>query len=232
MAGKKVPDIQADSVGRTACPKCGEVVDVSDRKAFSIADCDHCGAQFATPGKLGQFILLKALGSGGMGATFKAYEKSLDRHVAIKIMHPPDEGKDRGSRYIDRFFAEARALASLDHPNVARAYSVGESKGQPFLVMELIIGNALDQLFKVSAPLDEAMTLEIGSQVASALRGAHKIGLIHSDVKPANILVDADGNAKLVDFGIARFGGGSDHQRRRAGDTLLPVARTGPPTDA
>jgi len=148
MAGKKVPDIKADSVGKTACPKCGQTVDVSARKAFAIADCPHCGGQFATPGRLGQFVLLKALGSGGMGATFKAYEKSLDRHVAIKILHAPREGDS--AKYVERFFSEARALASVDHPNVARAYSVGESMGQPFLVMELIIGNALDQLFKVA----------------------------------------------------------------------------------
>ena len=206
MAGKKVPDIKADSVGKTVCPKCGQTVDVSARKAFAIADCPHCGGQFATPGRLGQFVLLKALGSGGMGATFKAYEKSLDRHVAIKILHAPREGDS--AKYVERFFSEARALASVDHPNVARAYSVGESMGQPFLVMELIIGNALDQLFKVATPLDEVLTLEIGAQVSRALRAAHKIGLIHGDVKPANILVAADGNAKLVDFGIARFGGG------------------------
>ena len=206
MAGKKVPHIQADSVGKTACHKCGHVVDVSDKQAFAIVDCPACGARFATPGQLGQFVLLKALGAGGMGATYKAYEKALDRHVAIKILHAPRQGESH--RHVDRFFSEARALASLDHPNVARAYSVGEAKGQPFLVMELIEGNALDQLFKVNAPLDEAMTLAIGAQVARALQAANTIGLIHSDVKPANILVDAEGNAKLVDFGIARFGGG------------------------
>lgn len=205
MAGR-IPDIQVDSVDKTACPKCGEIVDVSDRKAFTRADCDHCGAQFSTPGRLGQFVLLKALGAGGMGATFKAYEKSLDRHVAIKVMHAPSG--DDPAKYTKRFFSEARALASLDHPNVARAYSVGEDRGQPFLVMELIVGNALDQLFKVNSPLDEVQTLEIGTQVARALGATHAIGLIHGDVKPANILVDADGNAKLVDFGIARFGGG------------------------
>jgi len=206
MADKKHVNIQADSVGKTACPQCGLVVDVSDKEAFATANCPKCDAKFATPGVLGQFVLLKCLGAGGMGATFKAFEKSLGRHVAVKVLHAPGEGE--GEKQVERFFSEARALASLDHPNVARAYSVGEAKGQPFLVMELIVGNALDQLLKLNAPLDEAMTLEIGAQMARALQAAAAIGLIHSDVKPANILVDAEGHAKLVDFGIARFGGG------------------------
>ena len=214
MADRKTAKIQADSVDKTACPQCGHVVDVSDKEAFATARCPECDVQFATPGVLGQFVLLKRLGAGGMGATFKAYEKSLGRHVAVKILHAPREGESE--RHIERFFSEARALASLDHPNVARAYSVGEAKGQPFLVMELIVGNALDQLLKLNSPLDEAMTLEIGAQMARALQAAAAIGLIHGDVKPSNILVDAEGHAKLVDFGIARFGGG----RITSGDAL------------
>ena len=199
------PDIQAGSVGRTACPKCGNIVDVSQAKAFETVKCDECSTQFSSPGRLGPYILLKHLGRGEMGMTFKAYEKAMGRHVAVKVLRR-SLCDDR--TLVDSFFSEARALASLDHPNVARAFSVGQAVGQPYIVMELVGGKRLDQLFTEDRPLDEYRALEIGIGVAEALRAATGKGLIHSDVKPANILLDQDGVPKLVDFGIARFGGG------------------------
>ena len=205
MADEEAPDIQADSVGQTACPECRHIVDVSGVEAFSIVECPGCHAKFAAPGKLAQFVLLKLLGQGEMGATFRAFEKALGRYVAVKVMRKSLlEDKER----VEAFFAEARALASLDHPNVARAYSVGQEKGQPYIVMELITGKRLDQLYSLTEPLEEVRALEVATGVARALQAANEIGLIHGDVKPANIMLDEKGRARLVDFGIARFGGG------------------------
>ena len=198
-------DIQASSVGRIACPKCGKVVDLSGVQPFETVECDECHTAFAAPGRLGPCVLLKHLGRGEMGMTFKAYEKGMGRNVAVKVLRR-SLCDDR--TLVDSFFSEARALASLDHPNVARAFSVGEAGGQPFIIMELIDGKRLDQLFTVERPLGEYRALEIGIGVAEALRAASGRGLIHSDVKPANILLTTDGVPKLVDFGIARFGGG------------------------
>ena len=205
MTEAKPPDVRVVSVGRTACPKCGHIVDVSQADAFEAVECQACGTGFAAPGRLGPYVLLKLLGQGEMGMTFKAYEKTMGRHVAVKVLR---RSLCNDRTLVDSFFSEARALASLDHANVVRAFSVGEASGQPYLVMELVGGKRLDQLFTQDRPLDEYRTLEIGIGVAEALQAATGKGLIHSDIKPANILLDRHGAPKLVDFGIARFGGG------------------------
>jgi len=205
MAADQSHNIQADSVGKTACHKCGSVVDVSSQPAFSVVKCPQCGAQFTAPGKLGGFVLLKELGKGEMGATYKAYEKSLGRYVAIKVMHP-ELGRDPAR--VEGFMSEGRALASLDNPNIVRVFSLGQEKGQLYIAMELISGGGMEEQFSENKPLDEVRTLEIMTGVARALRAAGDIGLIHGDVKPENIMLSEKGRPKLVDFGIARFGGG------------------------
>jgi len=205
MADDQNHNIQADSVGKTACHKCGSVVDVSSEPAFSAVTCPECGAQFTAPGKLGGFVLLKELGKGEMGATYKAYEKSLGRYVAIKVMHR-SLGQDPAR--VEGFLSEGRALASLDNPNIVRVFSLGQEKDQPYIVMELIAGGGMEKQFSADKPLDEVRALEIITGVARALRAANEIGLIHGDVKPENIMLSDKGRPKLVDFGIARFGGG------------------------
>ncbi len=204
MAEKEPQEIHLESVNRTACHKCGEVMDVAGRVALSPVQCPQCKSTFSVPGRLGDFVLLKVLGKGEMGITFKGFEKALERNVAIKVMSP-SLGRDR--KAVKSFFAEARSLASLEHPNVARAYRVGQENAHPFIAMELIAGSRLDQQFTAEAPLDEARALEIGIGVAAALKAAHDVGLIHGDVKPGNIMLDEQGVPKLVDFGLARYSG-------------------------
>jgi len=198
-------EIQADSVSKTACPKCGSVVDAGGAPPFSILQCAKCEVKFAAPGKLGGFILLKELGRGQMGVTYKAFEKVLGRYVAIKVMRA-SLGSD--PKRVKDFMAEGRALASLDHPNAVRIFSIGQEKGQPYIVMELVNGKSVGHLMGQQNKLSEPRALEIATGVARALRAASEIGLIHSDVKPDNIVLDEKGRAKLVDFGIARFGPG------------------------
>lgn len=205
MAPDDVPDIKVESVEKTNCPQCGRTMAVSGRRAFTNATCPDCGAVFSVPGRLGEFVLLKVLGKGGMGITCKAFERGLGRQVAMKIMLA---SVARDPKRVEDFMTEARALASLDHPNVARAYSLGSEGGQPYIVMELVAGRRFDQLFSKDQPLDEGRALEIITDVAEALRAANGVGLIHGDVKPGNIVIDENGQAKLVDFGLARFGAG------------------------
>jgi len=205
MAEEHPTIIKADGIGKTACPKCGNIVDAGDAPAFSVVQCPQCKTKFATPGRLGEFVLLKELGRGQMGVTYKAFEKTLKRYVAIKVMH---ESLGRDPKCIREFFAEGRALASLDHPNAVRIFSLGQEKGQPYIVMELVNGKSMGRMFSKGRPMNEARVLEIATGVARALRAANKIGLIHGDVKPDNIVLEGKGRAKLVDFGIARFGAG------------------------
>ena len=204
MSERPDADIQADSVGKTTCPQCGYVTDLTGAAPFSVVQCPRCDVKFTAPGRLGAFVLFKVLGKGEMGATYKALEKGLGRFVAIKVMRKT-LGLDK--QRVDDFFAEARAVASLEHPNAVRLYSVGQEKGQPYIVMELIKGQAMDKAFSPSEPLAEDRALEIALGVAKGLQAASEIGLVHGDVKPANIMLDEKGTPKLVDFGIAKFGG-------------------------
>ena len=198
-------EIKVDSARKTACHKCKTVVDTSARPAFSTVTCPRCGAAFATPGKIGPYGLLSELARGRMGVTYKGFEKALGRYVAIKMMSA-SVGKD--PKRIKAFLAEGRALARLDHPNAMRVFSLGQEKGQPYIVMELVTGQSMGQLIEGREPMSEARVLEIATGVARALRAADRVDLTHGDVNPDNILLDYKGRAKLVDFSAARFGDG------------------------
>lgn len=195
-------EILADAVAKAACASCATVVDVSNQTPLSVMACPTCGAKFMVPGKIGQFLLLKCLGKGGMGATYKALDKILKRNVAIKIMH---RGMGDDPVLTESFFSEARSLAALNHPNIVQIYTLGDEKGQPYIVMEFLAGGQMDRLFTREQPMDEIRALDIAIDIAEALKATNDIGMTHGDVKPANILLNHEGTPKLVDFGIARF---------------------------
>ncbi|MBO6167821.1 MAG: serine/threonine protein kinase, partial [Kiritimatiellae bacterium] len=158
----------------------------------------------ATPGVFGEngnFLLERELGRGGMGGVYMGRDKMLDRPVAVKVMLK-EYGSDQ--EFVGKFKREAQAAARLIHPNIAQIYSYGFSDGMPYIAMELVAGGSLDALMKhYGAEIDVPRVMKICEQVAQALRCAADQGLVHGDVKPENILLDANGNAKLVDFGLA-----------------------------
>lgn len=203
MSGTGVIEIQTDRVERLACSQCDARMDVSKIPAFTITKCPQCGAPMPVPARLSQFLLFRELGKGAMGAVYQAFDTTLARHVAIKVMSSK-LGANR--EFVAKFFKEARALAALNHPNVVQVYSCGEEKGQPYIVMELVSGGRVDALMD-AGPISELRGLEIGVDVASGLKAASEIGLVHGDVKPENILFNREGVCKVVDFGIARFAG-------------------------
>ncbi len=157
-----------------------------------------------TPGPFGDngnFMLERELGRGGMGGVYMGRDKMLDRPVAVKVML-----KEYGSdpEFVEKFKREAQAVARLIHPNIAQVYSYGFSEGMPYIAMELVAGGSLEGLMKAKgAEIDIPRVMKICEQVAQALRCAADQGLVHGDVKPENVLLDANGNAKLVDFGLA-----------------------------
>lgn len=155
----------------------------------------------STFGETGNFLLERELGRGGMGGVYMGRDKMLDRPVAVKVMLK-EYGAD--PEFVERFKHEAQAAARLIHPNIAQIYSYGIANGMPYIAMELVAGGSLDQLMK-NAPgkTDVPRVMKIGEQVAQALRCAADQGLVHGDIKPENILLDANGNAKIVDFGLA-----------------------------
>jgi serine/threonine protein kinase/Tol biopolymer transport system component len=150
--------------------------------------------------RLGPYEVLQPLGAGGMGEVYRARDTRLDRHVALKVLAPEIAG-DPAARV--RFEREARAVAALDHPHICGIYDVGEAGGTHYLVMPLLDGETLAaRLEKGWLPLHQALT--IAAELADALDKAHRAGLVHRDVKPANIML-ARAGAKLLDFGLAKL---------------------------
>ena len=152
-------------------------------------------------GHFGGYRVLRVLGVGGMGLVWEAEDPQLRRRVALKVMKPALANQ---AEHRERFLREARAAAAIDHSHIVTVYQVGEHRGLPFLAMQLLHGETLDDLLRREGRLPPAECLRIGRQMAEALGVAHRRGLIHRDVKPANTWLEADGGwVKLVDFGLA-----------------------------
>ncbi|HYN89533.1 MAG TPA: serine/threonine-protein kinase, partial [Ardenticatenaceae bacterium] len=150
---------------------------------------------------LGKYQVQEKLGQGGMGAVYKAYDPDLDRTAAVKILPP---GLATDPHFLERFRLEARAVARLDHPNIAAVFAAGEENGVYYLVMEYIQGGSLADLIRRESPVPVERTLELLEQAARALDYAHARGIVHRDIKPNNILIDGEGCAQLVDFGLVK----------------------------
>jgi eukaryotic-like serine/threonine-protein kinase len=148
----------------------------------------------------GRYELEKLVGSGGMSNVFRAHDRLLERTVALKILH---EQYTRDDDYVERFRREARAVAKLAHPNIVTVIDRGEQEGRQFIVFEYVDGQNLKELTR-DGPLEVQDAIGLTLQVAGALAFAHERGLVHRDVKPQNVLLNEDGQAKVTDFGIAR----------------------------
>jgi serine/threonine protein kinase/dienelactone hydrolase len=151
--------------------------------------------------KLGRYTVLEPIGSGGMGAVYRARDEKLERVVAIKILSPGLVTGEEGRR---RFRKEALALAKLSHPHIAAVYDVGEQDGVDYLVMECVPGQTLSAALKAGRLSIERATSVI-LEIAGALEEAHEQGVIHRDLKPANVMITPKGHAKVLDFGIAKL---------------------------
>jgi eukaryotic-like serine/threonine-protein kinase len=158
----------------------------------------------------GRYALEEVLGRGGMGTVWLATDTVLERRVALKeLTYPVHLGEDERAILRERTMREARAAAQLDHPHVVRVFDVVEQGGEPWLVMEHVAARSLQQVIEEDGPLAPAAVAAIGLDVLAALCAAHEAGIVHRDVKPANVLVDAGGKACLTDFGIATTTGDS-----------------------
>ena len=146
------------------------------------------------------------LATGGMGSVYVGTDEKLERQVAIKVLAESLAGDQN---FVERFRREARAVAAIAHPKIANVFDYGEDDGCPFIVMELVEGRDLARVIKEDGPLGAERTAHIVSQICSALGHAHSAGIIHRDVKPANVIVGAADDVKVTDFGIARAVGDS-----------------------
>ena len=154
--------------------------------------------------RFGRYRVVKELGTGAMGAVYLATDEVLGRSVAIKTIRPRGLGELAAATFRARFSNEAKAVAALSHPNIVSLFDIGCESDTPFLVMEVVSGESLKERLQ-HGPLSASEARMLGIQIARALDAAHARGIVHRDVKPANILYAGDGNWKLADFGVARI---------------------------
>lgn len=172
--------------------------------------------------KVGHYEIIEKIGAGGMGEVYLAQDTRLDRRVALKFM-PAQYASDPD--FVSRFRREAQAAARLDHPNIVTVFEVGDYAGRPFIAMQYVDGQNLHDLAH-GMPLPLHRTIDMAIQVCEGLQKAHGIGIVHRDIKTANILLDIDRRPKIVDFGLATIQGGE--KLTKIGSTIGTVAYMSP----
>jgi len=182
------------------CHSCGSLMDVSAVAPFSEVECHACGKRTWVKRGFGPYTLVRRHAVGGMSMVFVAHDPTLDREVALKIL---SEDFSTDERRIKAFEEEARLTASFNHPHVVRVLTTGKAFGRFYIAMEFVPGGHFEDQILERGKIPELEMLPLAIEVAQGLKAAHAAGLIHRDVKPGNILLDAQGHAKLVDFGLA-----------------------------
>jgi beta-lactam-binding protein with PASTA domain/predicted Ser/Thr protein kinase len=151
----------------------------------------------------GRYKIIRKLGSGGMANVYLAEDQELGRRVAIKILN---ERHANDEQFVDRFRREAKHAAGLSHPNIVAIYDRGEAEGTYYIAMEYLDGRSLKELIVARGPAPVSVAIDYARKILDALRFAHRNGIVHRDIKPHNVIVDAEGRVKVTDFGIARAG--------------------------
>jgi serine/threonine protein kinase len=199
----KCPNCHADNADTARfCSNCATALTSVSQPSPILTKTFESPAYVLAKGSLvaGKYRIIEEIGRGGMGVVYKAEDTKLARKVAIKVL---PEIFTADPERLARFEREARVLASLNHPNIAAIHGVEEADGKRFLVLELVEGETLsERLSRGALPIEE--TLEICSQIAEGLEGAHEKGIIHRDLKPSNIKITPERKVKILDFGLAK----------------------------
>jgi eukaryotic-like serine/threonine-protein kinase len=204
------------------CGRCKAKTFISGGLApFATEECKKCGHPIMLPVMMHNFELRSIIASGGMGTVYTAMDTKLQREVALKMMKremaadPP---------IMEGFYREARAGASLNHTNIIHIYSFNEFNAQPYLVMELANNGSLDSRIENEKRVPERDVLDVGTKMASALGAALRHNLLHRDLKPGNILYNADNEPKLIDFGLVRAAEVDDSYEEHVWGTVYYIA--------
>jgi len=182
------------------CFACGNAMSVAGLPPYTRVACPTCGEENRIKKQFGPYTVTKRHAVGGMSSVFAGIDTTLNREVALKIL---SEEYSKDEKRIAAFEDEARLTASFSHPHVVKILTTGRAFGLFYIAMEFVPGGHLEHRIYERGKLTEAEVLPLAIQIAEGLRGAQAAGLIHRDIKPGNILFDAEGNAKIVDFGLA-----------------------------
>ena len=218
LCSKCQAEISSDS---SYCGRCGAQTKPDNDATVTMSAATSAPAAVGTL-LAGKYRLLEVLGRGGMGIVYRAEDTRLHRAVALKFL-PAEHGGTPSAR--ERFLIEARAAAALSHPHICTIYEIHDEGETPFIAMECIEGQSLRARIK-EQPLPAAEAVELATQISEALEEAHEKGVIHRDIKSANIMVTAKGQAKVMDFGLAKVRGETLHTRE--GITLGTAAYMSP----
>src|SRR5271156_2554301 len=191
-----------------ACSHCRKIIDVTGLEPGDRITCPYCQIQFPITRQFGNFLLERQLGAGGMGAVYLGKDITLNRVVAVKVLKPELMADQK---FLATFLREAEITASLNHPNIVQVYAFGEHESVYYMVVEYISGGSLDDKLTKFGRITELEGVEIGLAVARGLECALERGLIHRDIKPGNILFNANNTPKVVDFGLSLSFETTDH---------------------
>jgi len=182
------------------CQSCGTLIDIQDQEPLTLVHCPSCGTGQRVRTQFDHFEIQEVLGAGGMGAVYRAWDATLNRPVALKLLR---KEYSADPEFVAQFQREASITAQVTHSNVVKVYSTGTDHGLLYIAMELVDKGSLDELMELQGRVPEAQVLEVGAQIARGLDAALQKGLIHRDVKPGNILFTDAHTSKIVDFGLA-----------------------------
>jgi serine/threonine protein kinase/Flp pilus assembly protein TadD len=200
----KCPKCQLDNPETSRfCAECGSPLGPASKNSYQLTETLQAQVKELTTGSLfaGRYQVIEELGRGGMGRVYKVFDKEVNAKVALKLIKPEISADEES---IERFRHELRVTRDISHKHVCRMYDLGKEAGSYFITMEYIAGEDLKSMIQMSGQLGVGTAVHLGEQVCEGLAEAHRRGVVHRDLKPSNIMIDREGTARIMDFGIAR----------------------------